>query len=375
VTHAVESVRELQEAVRQNPRVLPAAGGTKPALSTPPSDDVLSLDVSGLRGIVEYDPAELTLTARAGTPVAEVAGALAEHGQHLPFDPPLAAAGATLGGVVAAGTSGPGAFRHGGVRDFMIGVKLVEGTGRLVAGGGRVVKNAAGFDLPKLMVGSMGRLGVLVQVSLKVFPRPRATTTLVFDLGSTDRALGALAGLARGPLALDALDLHPPGRVLVRLGGSPEALQARAARLAAAADPADAPPERLDAGDEAALWRETAELAWMPPDTRALRIGLTARAVIPLQAALTAAGAFARYSLGANVAWVAWPEAEPLGRLDTALRELGLTGMALTGPPAPDLLGAGGGGPFAARIRRALDPHGRFAHGPAGLAHPTASEA
>jgi glycolate oxidase FAD binding subunit len=359
VTSAVDSVEELQDAVRQGPRVLPVGGGTKPALSTPPSADVLSLDVSGLRGILEYDPEELTLTARAGTPVAEVADALAEHGQHLPFDPPLAAAGATLGGVVAAGTAGPGAFRHGGVRDFVIGVRLVEGTGRLVAGGGRVVKNAAGFDLPKLMVGSMGRLGVLVQLSLKVFPRPRATTTLVFELGSAQAALATVAGLGRGPLALDALDLHPPGRVLVRLGGSPEALEARADRLAAAVGAA-APAQRVDGEAEDALWHDAAELAWLGPEARAVRIGLTARAVPGLEAALADAGAPARYSLGANVAWVAWPQARPLTELDGALRGLGLTGMALTGPPAPGVLGAARGGAFAARIRSALDPHGRF---------------
>lgn len=359
MTHAVLSVEELQDAVRRGPRVLPVGGASKPALSTPASGDVLPLDVSGLRGIVEYDPAELTMTARAGTPVTEAAAALAEHGQYLPFDPPLAAAGATLGGAVAAGAAGPGAFRHGGVRDFVIGVKLVEGTGRLVAGGGKVVKNAAGFDLPKLMVGSMGRLGILVQLSLKVFPRPRATTTLVVELGSLPAALGALAVLGRGPLALDALDLHPPGRVLVRLGGSPEALEARAARLAAIL-PGEARAERVDGGAEAALWRDATELAWLPAGTRAIRVGLTARAVPALDAALAAAGASARYSLGANVAWVAWPEERPLAGLDVALRGLGLAGMALTGAPAPALLGATGGGPFAARIRSALDPHGRF---------------
>ncbi len=361
MTLAAASLEEIQEAVRRGPRVLPVAGGTKPALSTPPGDDVLPLDVSGLRGIVEYDPAELTLTARPGTPVTEVAAALAEHGQYLPFDPPLAGAGATLGGAVAAGASGPGAFRHGGVRDFVIGVRLVEGTGRVVAGGGRVVKNAAGFDLPKLMVGSMGRLGVLVQLSLKVFPRPRASTTLVFELGTTPAALVALAALARGPLALDALDLHPPGRLLVRLGGAPEALEARAGRLAATV-PGAGPPERLDGEPEAALWRDAAELAWLPPQARAVRVGLTARAVPALEELLAGAGATARYSLGANVAWVAWPQERPLGELDRALGALGLTGMALTGPPAPALLGAGGGGPFAARIRSALDPHGRFGH-------------
>ena len=128
MTLAVDSVEAVQEAVRAGPRVLPVGGGTKPALSTPPADDVIALDLSSLRGLVEYDPAELTLTALAGTPVADLDEALAVHGQHLPFDPPLSAAGATLGGVVAAGTSGPGAFRHGGVRDFVIGVRFVDGT-------------------------------------------------------------------------------------------------------------------------------------------------------------------------------------------------------------------------------------------------------
>ena len=123
-----------------------AAAAPKPALSTPP-EGVVPLVVSGLRGIVEYDPEELTITALAGTPVRVVQEALAAHGQHLPFDPPLARAGATLGGVVAAGTSGSGGHRHGGVRDFIIGARFVDGTGALVGAGGRVVKNAAGFDL------------------------------------------------------------------------------------------------------------------------------------------------------------------------------------------------------------------------------------
>lgn len=210
MTLALDTVEALQDVVREGPRVLPVGGGTKPALSDPPSGDVVSVDVSGLRGMLEYDPAELTFTALAGTPVAEIDAALGEHGQYLPFDPPLAAAGATLGGVVAAGTSGSNAFRHGGLRDFVIGVRFVDGTGRLVAGGGRVVKNAAGFDLPKLMVGSAGRLGVVVQLSLKVFPRPRATTTLSFALDSSQAALGVIAALGRSALDLDALDLEPP---------------------------------------------------------------------------------------------------------------------------------------------------------------------
>ena len=141
---------------------------------------------------------ELTITALAGTPVRVVQAALAAHGQHLPFDPPLARAGATLGGVVAAGTSGPGRHRHGGVRDFIIGARFVDGTGALVGGGGRVVKNAAGFDLPQLMVGSMGRLGVLVEVAFKVFPAPPAWGTLAAEAPGLDAALDA-AQRARPP--------------------------------------------------------------------------------------------------------------------------------------------------------------------------------
>ncbi len=365
-----ESVEELRELVRQGPgapRLLPVAGGSKPALSTPPpGTEVLALDLSALRGIVEYDPAELTFTALAGTPVREVAAALAEHGQHLPFDPPFAGAGATLGGVVATGASGAGAFRHGGVRDFVIGVRFVDGTGRLVAGGGKVVKNAAGFDLPKLMVGSIGRLGAIVQLSFKVFPRPRATTTLRFALGSLEAALAAATRLARGPLDLDALELERGGRLTARLGGDMEALDPRAARLAAEVGEADGPPERVDGEDEAGLWRDAAELSWVPPEHAVVRVPLTAHGVVALDTALAAAGASARYGLGANVAWVAWPQGIEIDRLDALLRESRLTGMALTGAPVAGrrpLLGVVPGGAFGARVRRALDPFDRFLEG------------
>ncbi len=357
MTLVLDSVEAVQDAVREGPRVLPVGGGTKPALSDPPAEEVVCVDVSGLRGIVEYDPAELTFTAGAGTPVAEIDAALAEHGQYLPFDPPLMQSGATLGGVVAAGTSGANAFRHGGVRDFVVGVRFVDGTGRLVAGGGRVVKNAAGFDLPKLMVGSAGRLGVLVQLSFKVFPRPQATTTLSFVLDSTQAALALMGTLGRGPLDLDALDFEPPGHVLVRLGGSAALLDGRADRLAATVA---APCERIDGEQDAALWREIAAFGWLPVEHRLVRVGLTARHVPGLQAALADAGARARYSLGANVAWVAWPDAQPLAELETVVSELGVAGMVLTGASHRALLGSPGGGAFAERIRAGLDPDRRF---------------
>jgi glycolate oxidase FAD binding subunit len=355
------SVEEVQEAVRDarpGVHLLPIAGATKPALSSSRRDDVEKLDLSGLSGVLEYDPAELTITALAGTPVREVEATLAEHGQYLPFDPPMVAAGATLGGVVATGAAGAGAWRHGGVRDFIIGVRFVDGTGRVIAGGGKVVKNAAGFDLPKLMVGSAGRLGVIVQLSFKVFPRPIATTTLEFAFDSINQTVGAAVTLARGPVELDALDILQGGRLLARVGGRAETLKSRADRLTRTLD---APATRHDGDQERMLWRDAAELTWLPADAVLVRVGLSIRQVLTLDTALGAiSGAQVRYGIGGTVAWIGWPALVPLGDLDAILRDLALPGMVLFGPPDRPFLGPATGGAFGARIVKALDPNSRF---------------
>jgi glycolate dehydrogenase FAD-linked subunit len=332
----------VRDAVREHVRVLPRGSGTKPALSTAP-DGVFSLDLSGLRGIVEYDPDELTLTALAGTPVAEVQAALAAHGQHLPFDPPPG----TLGGTVAAGLSGPGRYRHGGVRDFIIGARFVDGTGALVGGGGRVVKNAAGFDLPRLMVGSMGRLGVLVEVAFKVFPAPPAWATLVAQAPDLPAALAAIAGAAASGVDIEALDLEPPGRVLIRVGGPPAGLERRLERLRRAL----ALPGEIVRNDRE-LWR--------PPHAN-VRAALSLRALTALDAGLD--GVRRRYSAAGALGWIDWPDDRPLGELDALLSATGAGAVRLAGPPGPVLLGRITGGAFADRARRGLDPDGRFAVG------------
>jgi glycolate oxidase FAD binding subunit len=355
------SVAAIQEAVNACPpgrRLLPVAGGTKPALSATGRDDVDVLDVSDLRGVVEYDPAELTFTAQAATPVSEIAEALAEHGQYLPFEPPFAAAGATLGGVVAAGASGSGALRHGGVRDFVVGVRFVDGTGRVVNSGGRVVKNAAGFDLSKLMVGAMGRLGVLVQLSFKVFPRPAATTTLELDGRDTTTAVAVACKLAGGPRELEALDVLPGGRLHVRLGGDAGALPARAERLVAAAG-LGAPVAVHDGEDEQRLWADAADLRWAG-DATVVRVPIVAHEAPSLEQAVQAAGGEVRFGLAANVAWIAWPAGAGVDALDRLLAKAGLSGLVLAGPAGEPLVGRRPRHPFAVRVRQALDPYDRF---------------
>jgi glycolate oxidase len=354
-------VKEMAEALRAAGRdgahLLPRGGGTKPALSTP-VDGAAPLEVAGLGGIVRYDPEELTLTALAGTPVAEITAALAANGQYLPFDPPLAAAGATLGGVVAAGTSGPGRYRHGGIRDFVVGARFLDGTGELITGGGQVVKNAAGFDLPKLLVGSLGRLGVILELSLKVLPAPPAWGTVRADAGGLEAALDATARLGAAGLDLEALDLEPPGRLWVRLGGPAEGLERRLER---AEDGLGMATERLLGAEEAEPWAVARELAWTPEGTHLAKLATTPGRVPELDAALAPAGAVRRYSAGCHLCWVAWPADRPASALDSIARELAVSGVWLTGSPQSPLLGVAAGGAFATRVRRGLDPPGVFA--------------
>lgn len=363
------SPEETQAMVRANPRLLPRGGGSKPALSTPP-EAVPALELSGLSGVLEYEPDEYTFTALAGTPVATVENLLAQHGQYLPFDPMRAQEGATLGGTVAAGVSGPGRQRYGGVRDFLIGVRFIDGQGQLVHGGGKVVKNAAGFDLPKLMVGSLGRLGVLVELTFKVFPGPAAYTTLKLTYPHLEIALTDIYRLTTSSLELHALDLEPAGAggkswtLWVRLGGLAEALPARVERMREfllAPKGGATVTEIIEAPAEGTLWQEVKALAWVPRDWALVKVPLTPKRIPILEAQLAKLEARRRYSAGGNVVWLAWPVSENwAGKLDSLLTQLDLSGLVLLGPPGVTRLGVNPGASLARRVKQALDPNGRF---------------
>jgi glycolate oxidase FAD binding subunit len=177
-------------------------------------------------GIVDYDPQELVLTARAGTPLAHIEARLAACGQHLPFEPPHFGSGATLGGMIACGLSGPARASAGPLRDYVLGVRVLTGAGQVLHFGGRVMKNVAGYDVTRLMVGALGTLGVLLEVSLKVMPRAPSQLTLTFDLGAA-QAIERMNDWAGTPLPVSGT-CWVDGRLYVRLHGSSAALdQAR----------------------------------------------------------------------------------------------------------------------------------------------------
>jgi glycolate oxidase FAD binding subunit len=181
-------------------------------------------DVSGYSGIVSYDPTELVITARCGTPLAEIEAALMPHKQMLAFEPPHFGANSTLGGMVASGLSGPRRATVGAVRDFMLGAVLMDGKGDVLSFGGQVMKNVAGYDVSRLLTGSLGTLGLILEVSLKVLPKPFSETTLRFAMEQAD-AIQALNTWGGQPLPISASAWHD-GVLLVRLSGAAAAIKA-----------------------------------------------------------------------------------------------------------------------------------------------------
>jgi glycolate oxidase FAD binding subunit len=188
-----------------------------------------SLDVCPWRGIVAYDPSELVITARCGTRLSEIERSLAEHGQLLAFEPPCFGGDPSMGGVIAAGLSGPRRPYAGAARDFVLGATLLTASGEVLRFGGQVMKNVAGFDVSRLLCGSLGILGVITEVSVKVLPLPRAETTLRLELPAA-AAVAAFNRWAGEPVPLSAAAWWR-GCAWVRLSGAPAAVRAARERL------------------------------------------------------------------------------------------------------------------------------------------------
>ncbi len=217
-------------------RVLEIRGsGTRAGQGRPLAGE--PLETAGHRGVVAYDPAELVLTARAGTPLAEIEALLEANGQMLAFEPPRFGPGGTLGGAVASGLSGPRRPFTGALRDYVLGVRVLNGRGEVLRFGGTVFKNVAGFDAFRLMAGAQGTLGVLLDVSLRVVPRPAVEAALTLDLAGED-GRRRVADLMRRPLPLSGA-FHDGEKLHLRLSGGRAGVEAAVAGIGGeAADPA-----------------------------------------------------------------------------------------------------------------------------------------
>lgn len=213
-----------QARARRRPVYITAGGSKRHLLGR--DCDADALDVSEHRGILDYQPRELVITARAGTPLADINTALDEHSQMLSFEPPLFNRRATLGGTLASNLNGPARPWGGSIRDAVLGVQLINGRGERLQFGGRVMKNVAGFDVPRLQAGALGTLGVLSEVTLKIQPRPERTLTLAFHLGADEAVvkMNRHAGEAK-PLAGA---MWVDGRLYLRLSGAATAVDSAA---------------------------------------------------------------------------------------------------------------------------------------------------
>ena len=208
-------LEQVNQALNQGTPLRIQGSNSKAMLGNPVAGEVL--DTRSHRGIVSYDPTELVISARAGTPLAELHATLDAAGQMLPCEPPSFGAGATLGGMLASGLSGPRRPWAGAVRDFVLGTRIISGSGQHLRFGGEVMKNVAGYDLSRLMAGSYGCLGLVTEVSLKVLPKPRQCLSLSLEMDRR-RALAQLAEWGQQPLPISAA-CHDGERLHLRLEG------------------------------------------------------------------------------------------------------------------------------------------------------------
>jgi glycolate oxidase FAD binding subunit len=347
----------------------------------PPSAAAAVLDMSGLAGIIDYNPSELVLTARPGTPLAEVRALLAASGQHLAFEPPDIAplwagkAGAgTLGGALATGLSGPRRPFAGAARDHFLGFEAINGSGECFVAGGKVLKNVTGYDLPKLMAGSLGTLAIFTEVTVKALPAPAHTATLALPGLGLAEALAAMQ-LALGSDVTITGAAHLPGcaaigggpATLFRLEGGPRAVAAQADDLRAALKLLAPHTELLPAPESLALWQQigaghpfarTNDCVWrvsLPP----------ADAGVFLAALATVPGL--RYFLdwGGGLVWLFHPVAAALPDVRAALRSPGAQATLMRSPvlpvPVPPFQPLEDGLlQLSERVRASFDPDGLF---------------
>lgn len=351
----------------------PVAGGSKRSIGVPVDAD--ALDLSAFTGISAYEPAELVLTAGAGTPLATIEAELARHGQRLAFEPPdfgvlLGAApcgGPTLGGVIAANVAGSRRISSGAARDHFLGFEAVSGDGVAFKAGGRVVKNVTGYDLPKLLAGSWGTFAVLTTVTVRVAPAPETETTVIVPAGDAAAAVAVLTRALGTPHDVSAAAFVPQRGAALRVEGFGESVAARVEGLLVALD-AGADPELVRDAESRAFWSRTGSAAELAAARCVVRIS------VPPAHAPAVVGAIEpdRYLLdwGGGLIWAGFEDDVDIDRVRAAIREghatlwkapRALRESVRVFPPLPAPVAR-----LAARVKAAFDPGGRLNPGRMG---------
>jgi len=375
-TSAQELCDAVADAAQAGRRLEIRGGGSKAAIGAPREVDLL--DMRAFTGIVDYDPAELVLTVSAGTPLAEVEALVAGEGQMLAFEPfdhgrllGAVAGVATIGGVVAAGVAGSRRVTTGSVRDHLLGFRAVSGRGEEFVAGAKVVKNVTGYDLPKLMAGSWGRIAAMTELTLKVLPRPRVTATLIAD-GLGDRAALAAMTRALGSHAEVSAAAHLPAEAnagtaatLFRVAGFAPSVEARCVMLPDMLR-ASCSLRRAEPSEADQLWTRVRDAS--PLDGPTLwRVHVPPSAACGVTVSLAPMGARWLFDWGGGLVWLACEA--PAADVRAAAAAAGGQAMLVRAPDAiwasvpAQHPRAGGVMALERRVRRAFDPAGVFETG------------
>ncbi|HAC90052.1 MAG TPA: hypothetical protein DCF63_05365 [Planctomycetaceae bacterium] len=352
----IANIQQVLQSGQQQP-ILPVGSGTKTGLLLNASATLLKMTQH--QGIVTYDPSEFLITAKAGTAITEIQDTLKRHGQYLPFDPLFEADGATIGGTIASGISGPDRLLYGGVRDFVMEVAMIDGLGNLVRDGGKVVKNAAGFDTPKMMVGSYGRMGILTEATLKVFPAPQAYAAIQISAQNAQHAVALCHQVLGKPFPTVGIEIYPDLQVVVRLAAPTASLAGAVERI----EQLLAQPVKALFFDEYARYvRQLRDGLQCNPDDNwnLIRVALAPPSVVLLHEILDRLNVDQWVICGAGtVAWIKLPT-QCIGDFDEGLRRLKLSAITVRGTNVDFSLGDAGWQQMAGRIQKAIDPKGRF---------------
>lgn len=360
---------EVEELVRDaagsGRRLDLCAGGTKARLGRALSEEAARVDLSRLTGVVTYEPEELILVVRPGTRLREVEELLAGRGQQLAFEPPHWGEAATVGGTLGCGWAGPRRFRAGSVRDFLLGVELVDGRGRRLRAGGRVVKNVTGYDLWRATVGAFGTLGALTEVCLKLWPRPATERSLRVGGLAPAAAAASLLEWSRRPEEISGLAVDAEGRLLARVEGSERGVARQVEQLA---PEAPGPVEVLAADDSVLAWADLREAR----PYRAAPGEALWRIAVPPSRAPAAVSAMAAFGLrrsgldwGGGLLWAVLPaDADAAGVHEAVARLQGAGSRLAAGPGDANPRAFTPLGPGVARmngiLKSTLDPQGLF---------------
>lgn len=330
--------------------------GAQSKIRTTGDDALRILSTVNYAGIVEHQANDFTVTVRSGTPIQDLIQHLNSADQFLPFDPMFVDQGATVGGTIAAGFNGPCRMRYGGLRDFVIGCQFLDGKGQVVRAGGKVVKNAAGFDLPKFLVGSAGRFGLILEATFKVFPKRILYQTAIFKSRPIEEAVKLVEELIAQDIEFDALDIDSTNQVLARwsansestLGEESDTIRNNTGRTL----------DTFAGNDEHQYWRDIFDL----PSTRTtlVKVPINRNRIIQFDQQLLRLEVKRRYSVAGNLALLFLDSNETLHTVNQLLQDVGLAGQVVVGNRSPNLIGACHQLRFLDKIKAALDPEKVF---------------